>query len=124
MKAYGYELILDLNNCSTEKFNREGLRIFFKEVCEVIDMKREDLHFWDYSGVPEDEIPYDQPHLVGTTAVQFISTSNIVVHTLDMLNKVFVNIFTCKAFDKDAAVKFTKEYFDAKECKTTFLERV
>ena len=123
MKSYGYELILDLNECSTDKFNREGLTEFFKELCILIDMKREDLHFWDYEECEEDEIPYDQPHLIGTTAVQFISTSNIVVHTLSMLKKAFINIFSCKFFDKNIAEKFTKEYFNAKECKVVFLER-
>lgn len=121
---YGYELILDLEDCSTEKFNREGLTKFFKELCELIDMKREDLYFWDYEECEEEDIPYDQPHLIGTTAVQFITTSNIIVHTLSILKKAFVNIFTCKTFDKDVAESFVKEYFKAKKCKAVFLERI
>ena len=55
MKTFGYELILDLKNCSTEKFNRKGLTEFFIELCDLIDMEREDLHFWDYEG-HEDKI--------------------------------------------------------------------
>ncbi len=123
MEVYGYELVIDLGECSTEKFNRKGLEQYFIEVCEVIDMKREDLHFWDYEGY-EDEIPYNQPHLIGITAVQFITTSNIVIHTLEILKKCFVNIFSCKEFDKDIAEQFTKEYFGAKKSRSTFLERI
>ena len=123
MEIYGYELVIDLSECSLEKFNRKGLEQYFIEICDLIEMKREDLHFWDYEECEEDEIPYDQPHLIGITAVQFITTSNIVIHTLEMLKKCFVNIFSCKKFDKDIAEKFTKEYFDAKECKVVFLER-
>jgi S-adenosylmethionine decarboxylase len=122
MKAFGYELIIDLSDCSTEKFNREDLTEFFEKICDLIDMNREDLYFWDYEG-NEEIIPYNQPHLVGISAVQFISTSDIVVHTLDMLKKVFVNIFSCKKFDKDIAEQFVKEYFKAEKCKAVFLKR-
>ena len=122
MKTFGYELILDLSECSTEKFSREGLTEFFVKICDLIDMKREDLHFWDYIGY-EDEIPYDQPHLVGTTAVQFITTSNIIVHTLDLLNGCFVNIFTCKEFDKDIAEKFTCDFFNGVLKNSHFVKR-
>jgi len=122
MKTFGYELILDLSNCSVEKFNRTDLTKFFVEICELIDMKREDLHFWDYEGY-EDEIPYDQPHLVGTTAVQFISTSNITIHTLEILKAVYVNIFSCKEFNKDVAENFTCNFFKGDIDNSHFIER-
>ena len=122
MKTFGYELILDLSGCNADKFNREELTYFFIELCDLIDMNRENLYFWDYEGC-EDQIPYDQPHLVGTTAVQFISTSDIVVHTLDLLEKVFVNIFSCKKFDNNIAENFVKDFFEAKDCRVIFIER-
>lgn len=123
MKSFGYELVLDLSNCSTEKFNRKDITEFFKELCNLIDMEREDLHFWDYEGVPEEEIPYDQPHLIGTSAVQFISTSNITIHTLNLLQKIFVNIFSCKEFNEKKAEAFTKKYFSAGNITARFLVR-
>ena len=119
---FGYELILNLYDCSVEKFNRPGLETYFIELCNLIDMKREDLHFWDYEGI-EDEIPYDQPHLVGTSAVQFITTSNITVHTLDLPKKIYINIFSCKKFDPSIAKEFTEKYFESSECTSTFVER-
>lgn len=119
---FGYELILNLYECSIEKFNRPGLETYFIELCNLIDMKREDLHFWDYEGI-EDEIPYDQPHLVGTSAVQFIATSSIIVHTLDLLKKIYINIFSCKKFDPKVAEEFTKKYFEVKKCDSLFVER-
>ena len=92
-------------------------------VCEAINMEREDLHFWDYEGVPEEELP-TEAHLLGTSAVQFITTSTIVVHTLDLLGAVYVNIFSCKEFDEKVAERITKECFGAKECRTHFIERI
>jgi S-adenosylmethionine/arginine decarboxylase-like enzyme len=92
-------------------------------ICEAIDMEREDLHFWDYEGVPAEERT-TQPHLLGTSAVQFITTSNITIHTLELLKTVYVNIFSCKSFDKEVAEKVTREWFDAKQCRTHLIERI
>ena len=122
-RAYGFELILDLHGCDPSTFNRPSLEKYFQELCVAIDMEREDLHFWDYDGVPEEDLP-TEAHLLGTSAVQFIRTSNIVIHTLDLLGAVYVNIFSCKPYDKEIAEKLTREWFGAKECRTHFIERI
>ncbi len=122
-KPYGYELIMDLHGCDVSKFNRTSIREYMVTVCEAIRMKREDLHFWDYEGVPIEKCP-TEPHLLGTSAVQFIETSNIVIHTLDLLKAVYVNIFSCKKYDKELALKITKEWFGAKEYNMHFIERI
>ena len=122
-KPYGFELIMDLHNCEISKFNRKSIEGYMIAVCDAIKMKRELLHFWDYEGVPAEERPIE-PHLLGTSAVQFIQTSNIVVHTLDLLKAVYINIFSCKKYDKDFALKITKEWFGAKEHNTHFIERI
>jgi S-adenosylmethionine/arginine decarboxylase-like enzyme len=110
MDTYGKELILDLHNCDTSVFNRTDLFRFFKDLCDIIDMEACDLHFWDDIDTPEEE-KETEPHLVGTSAVQFIKTSNITVHTLDIMKRVYLNIFTCKDFDPDVATQFCQEFF-------------
>ena len=122
-KPYGFELILDLHSCNVSTFTRKSIENFMIALCEEIKMQREDLHFWDYDGVPEDELP-SETHLLGTSAVQFITTSNIVVHTLDLLKAVYVNIFSCKPYDRDVAEKLTKEWFKAKQCRAIVIERI
>ena len=122
-KPYGFELILDLHGCDVRKFTRKSIEEYMVAICEAIKMEREDLHFWDYDGVPAEEIS-NEAHLSGTSAVQFITTSNIVIHTLDLLGAVYVNIFSCKSFDKKVAEKLTKEFFGAKEIKIHFIERI
>ena len=91
-KLYGYELILDLHECSTKHFNRNGLLDFFEDLCKLIKVDRGDLHFWDDIGVPREE-RQTSPHTTGTSAIQFILTSTIIVHTLDILESVYINIF-------------------------------
>jgi len=120
---YGYELVLDLHECSPETFNRTSLRRYFARLCKAIDMKREELHFWDDYGVPEAK-KQSEPHTKGTSAVQFILTSTIVVHTLDLMKAVYVNIFSCKPFDPKVAERITREWFCAKSCRSHFIERV
>ncbi len=114
---------MDLHVCDVSKFNRKSIEQYFVTICKAIGMQREDLHFWDYEGVPVEELP-TEPHLLGISAVQFISTSNIVIHTLDLLKTVFINIFSCKKFDEKAAERLTKKWFGAKKCRTHFIERI
>lgn len=123
MKPYGYELILDLHGCDVTTFNRESLREFFKKLCDEIEMTRCELHFWDDVGVPIEE-KQTSPHTKGTSAVQFILTSTVVVHTLDLLEAVYINIFSCKEYDKAKAEKLTCDWFKSKKCTTHFIERI
>ncbi len=109
---YGKELILDIHNCkNTHLFNRKDLKKFFIELCNLIDMEREDLHFWDYTG-EEAEYAKAPIHLRGTSAIQFISTSNITIHTLDEMKRIYLNVFSCKDFKSKVVKYFCIKYFD------------
>ena len=117
---YGYELILDLHECNPATFNRESIDTYFETVCKAIDMEKCERYFWDDFGLPEEE-RQTEPHAKGTSAVQFILTSSIVIHTLDLLESAYVNIFSCKEFDPVVAERITKEWFGAKECRACLL---
>ncbi len=107
--SYGYELILDLHECDPETFSRESIENFFIELCEKIKMERDDLHFWDYD--TQEEFDNAPTHLKGISAIQFITTSDIRIHTLYDLRKVFLNVFSCKGFDPWVAEKLAREWF-------------
>mgnify|MGYP002396201028 CR=1 FL=1 len=123
MEKYGVELILDMHGCDRSTFNRDSIERYFVRLCELIDMQREALHFWDDIGVPEHE-KQTAPHAQGTSAVQFILTSSIIIHTLDQLDAVYVNMFSCKEFDPKLAEQFTVEWYGADECTARFIERI
>ncbi len=110
--AYGVELILDLHDCDPATFTRDSLDAFFTQLCECIDMEKCAVHFWDDVGVPEED-QQTLPHTKGTSAVCFILTSSIVIHTLDLMKAAYVNIFSCKEFDTDEAAKFTAKWFSS-----------
>ena len=122
-KPYGFELIMDLHGCDVSKFNRKSLDGYFEKLCKEIKMQKCERYWWDDVGVPEEE-KQTSPHTKGTSAVQFILTSTIVVHTLDDLKSAYVNVFSCKSFEKKVAEQITKEWFGAKECRTHFIERI
>ena len=123
MKNFGTELIIDLYECDVGLFNRDDLTRYLVEVCDLIGMKRADLHFWDYEG--DDAAREAAPaHLAGISAVQFIETSNITIHTLDKLRTIYVNIFSCAEFNHDEAFRFTKAFFDAHASHVASLERL
>jgi S-adenosylmethionine/arginine decarboxylase-like enzyme len=120
---YGFELLLDLHGCDASLFTRKSLDQFFTELCDLIEMQRCVVHFWDDVGVPEEE-QQTLPHTKGTSAVCFILTSTIVVHTLDLLGAVYVNIFSCKPYDPGAAEGFARQWFRASEVNSSFVTRI
>jgi len=109
---YGMEAVIDLKNCNIDKFTRKSIKKYLKILCdEKIDMIRDKLIFWDDEGVSE-EYKMTEAHTSGISGVQFILTSSIVFHTLDMTGELYINIFSCKDFDAKKAIDFTKEWFE------------
>ncbi len=121
-EAYGVELILDLHGCDVSRFTREGIERYCAELCELIDMEQCDLYFWDDVGIVDEE-KQTNPKTKGTSAVQFILTSTIVIHTLDLMKAAYVNIFSCKEFDAEEAAAFTVKWFGASDWTTKVVTR-
>ena len=123
MNPYGYELILDLHDCDSSTFNRSSIATFFNKLCKKIKMTQCELHFWDDVGVAPEE-QQTSPHTKGTSAVQFILTSTIVIHTLDLMSSVYINIFSCNEFDAEVAADFTCNWFKGKIVNSHFIDRI
>ena len=123
MTTFGYELIIDLHGCDPKQFTRKKLKSYFRQLCRKIGMERGPLYFWDYFGENIEARAEAPDHMAGISAVQFIYTSNITVHALDKLNAVYVNIFSCKDFDRREAENFTEEFFSASTYVSHFMER-
>ena len=119
---YGRELILDICRCDDRTFTRNSIEEYCKQLCILIDMERCDLYFWDDLYTVEEE-KQTNPKTSGISAVQFILTSNITIHTLDLLGKVFINIFSCKDFDVDLAANFTENWFVGNIKNKTIIDR-
>lgn len=119
--SYGWELVLDLHECKEDRFTPEAVEQFCVEVCELIGMKREDFHLWADDPEERDETP---AHLYGVSAVQFITTSNLVVHALPKLRKAFINIFSCQKFDALLVERYAMRCFGGYVVSRHLLERL
>ena len=120
---YGKELILDMHNCNPKKFTRYQINKFFKKLCIEINMEACKVSWWDYKNYSK-EYEKAPVHLKGTSAIQFISTSNITIHTLDVMERVYLNIFSCKEFNSLDAMIFCKEFFEGEIVKNLEINRV
>jgi len=123
VKNYGLELILDLHNCDVSTFNRESIDDYFESLCVEIEMQQCERFFWDDVGVPEED-KQTSDHTTGTSAVQFILTSSIVIHTLEKMGNAYINIFSCKDFDADDAASFSCKWFRGHVANRTDIERL
>jgi len=110
VNRYGKELIFDMRDCDPNTFSRDVIGSFFVALADVLKVERGDVHYWDDTGTPQEE-KETEPRLRGTSAVQFIRTSNITVHTLDVLKRVYLNVFSCDEFDSDLVVDIAKRWF-------------
>jgi S-adenosylmethionine/arginine decarboxylase-like enzyme len=122
LKAYGRELIIDMHQCNISRFDRKTIEAFFTEVCDRTDMEKCELFWWDDLESEEEEKQTD-PQTTGTTAVQFILTSNITIHTLDKLGKVFINFFSCKDFNTQLVKSLALFYFGGTIVNELVIER-
>lgn len=52
------------------------------------------------------------PENPGWTGFVIIDKSHIAIHTFDDGNKVSIDVFSCKQFDKDAVIEYFKKKFD------------
>lgn len=122
MSNYGKELIIDIHNCKA-RFIRKSIKSFLTQLCIEIDMKAEKLVWWDDVGVAK-ELKQTEAHTKGTTAVQFILTSNVTIHTLDIPKSVYINIFSCKDFDVDNALEFCEDFWRGEIVNSQVVDRI
>lgn len=116
MEHYGTELLLDIHGCDLADDSTDRLCDYFRKLCELIKMTRVgEPHVWIENS--------DVPHLKGKSGVQFIMTSNVVCHTLPLLGEVYVNIFSCKEFDPEAAKQFSIDFWKGESGTSTVVTR-
>lgn len=112
-QKFGQELVLDLYECDVQKISDgEHIKNFAIKLCdEVIMMKR----------YGEPQVPLfglESPITAGYSLVQLIETSLVSAHFSPYKKAVYLNIFSCKWFDADAAAKFAADWFGSKLIKT------
>ncbi len=118
---YGREILLDLVDCRPTAQNRSAIQAFLIELCDTLRLTRADLHFWDY----EDPKEYAAApaHLRGVSAVQFITTSDVVIHTVDDSRQVLINVFACGEVDAAVVERIAVRHFGGRIASMHSIER-
>ncbi|MBU4070385.1 MAG: S-adenosylmethionine decarboxylase [Nanoarchaeota archaeon] len=111
---WGQSLHMNLNGCDNQTFEKENLKKFCKLLCKEIKMK-------PYGKAMVER--FGSGKLKGNSALQFIHTSSISIHTDEFFDRVFIDIFSCKKFDEIKAKTFSKKFFLAKKVNSKLLNR-
>lgn len=86
-------------------------------MCRLLNMKKFGKTLTPYFGL-------NAPHTAGYSLLQFIETSSITGHFSELTNTAYLNIFSCRAFDADAAESFSQTFFGAKRVRRRLVRRV
>jgi S-adenosylmethionine/arginine decarboxylase-like enzyme len=112
---WGYHLIINAGNCNRNAVtNAEIIRKFAKDLVEQIDMVA--------YGEPQ-VIHFGEDNKAGYTLVQLIETSNICAHFCDDTGDAYIDVFSCKPYDKNVVLTLIDEYFLPSRMNHEFLER-
>jgi S-adenosylmethionine/arginine decarboxylase-like enzyme len=115
--VFGYELILDLRDCDHKVItSRKKLKEYVDRLCKLIKMKKYGKPLIPYFGE-------NAEYTKGYSLVQLIETSSITGHFSEFWNTAYINIFSCKEYDRELAKRFTVQFFKAKRVRNHFLIR-
>src|SRR3989344_6670803 len=117
-EKFGQELILDLYKCDAKKISsQKHIREFVIKLCdEIIFMRRYGEPLIPHFGL-------ETPVTAGYSLVQLIETSCVSAHFSEYKKSVYLNIFSCKWFDADAAAEVAAYWFGSKEIRRHLLMR-
>jgi S-adenosylmethionine/arginine decarboxylase-like enzyme len=113
---WGLLTSLDLYRCNPETIRDAGkIKAYVKELCRRIEMRTfgecQVVHFG------EDE------RVAGFSMIQLIETSLISGHFANLTNNAYIDIFSCKPYEPDQVVAFTKDFFEAEELEVHTVKR-
>lgn len=117
-KAFGYELLLDLYDCTPGACDDLALCYkFLDEVVGYLGMEKQappNIFYTDARRFP------DKAGLSGWAP---LVESSVVIHTLTVKNFISIDIYCCKEFDTDRAKSFVRKFFSPGRLEAQFILR-
>ena len=102
---WGQHLVLDFNGYPNELLaDKENILDWSKELVQAIDMVAHGKPIIEYFATHSYEA-------AGYTLLQMIETSNVAAHFAENIGQVYIDVFSCKAFDVEVALEICKKYF-------------
>jgi len=113
---WGVSSSIDIYGCDKDLMtNREAIKTFVIKLCDVIEMKR--------FGDPIIEHFGEDKRIEGFSMAQLIETSLISAHFANELGTVYLDVFSCKPYNVDKVVDFSKTFFKGKETRVNTIYR-
>ena len=107
-EPWGILASIDIYNCNPEFIrSREKIKEFVEELLCLIEMKAFGETVIVHFG--EDE------KVEGFSMTQLIETSLISGHFANLTNAVYLDVFSCKAFDPEVVKQFAESFFEGKK---------
>jgi S-adenosylmethionine decarboxylase len=117
-RVFGYELLLDCYYCKPEVCgNLEHCYSYLNNLVDFIGMKKQ---------LPPSIFRTDRksfPDKAGLSGWVPLADSSIVIHTLSEKRYISIDVYSCKAYDKDKVIEFTRRYFEPRKVEKRFILR-
>ena len=107
-------LLLDGKECNKESLNSmEKVHTILHELPEELSMKK----------LSSPCLVRGNPPNIGVTGFIVIEESTIMIHTFPDNDFISADVYSCKDFDCDLAIKLITDTFEIKKVKTNILKR-
>ena len=114
---WGQHLVLDFNGCPKELLaDKENILDWSKKLVQSIDMVA-------YGEPIIEHFATHSHEAAGYTLLQMIETSNIAAHFAENIGQVYIDVFSCKAFNVEVALGICKNYFKPTQANMHNLQR-
>lgn len=114
--AWGYHIILDCSKCNLKKIkDKDHISKFVHTLISRVDMQAHG------NMIIENLLPGTDNE--GYSVLQMIVTSNISCHFVNKTSDAYIDLFSCKHFDKLTVINTVKEFFEPTDMKINLVER-
>jgi len=114
--VFGWHIVIDLVGCNDNIFDAVKIKEFAERLCDLLGMKKFGEALIPHFGASSDITK-------GYSLVQLIETSAIMAHFSEHYRSAHIDIFSCKPYDREAAVEFTVKFFGGQLGKVDHLAR-
>lgn len=114
-RVYGPHLLLDCYGADLDKLADVGLIFqFLDQLPKLIGMEK--------IGPPQ-MAKFDDPEIAGVTGVVMIVTSHISIHTYALKGCFFMDVFSCKPFDRKIVENRVRDTFGVTRMESRLVNR-
>ncbi len=116
-KAWGLSTQIDLYDCDPDLIrSKDDIERFTHVLCNMLGVEM-------YG--PTQIVRFgNNPEVYGYSMVQLIQTSLVSAHFAEESNAVYLDVFSCKYYDAEEAIRYAQDFFKAKSVRVNSLLRM